>query len=1329
MAQVYEIELPNGQVVEFEGDAPPTKAQQNQILAQALPKYTASSSDTEAILAALDDEAAFALSRAKPGELIGTKDWGEIISVGGGRFVAPYTEFQKAESAKKADESSELGALVRAGVLDAPSAAAATATFGAVAQKAQGLRSIPRVGPALAFGVPLGASIVSAIGTRMAVDQALPAKGGPISQERVQKDLEQQPTAVTAGSVLSSLPFFGVGGIQNGLRRELARRAVPAAIGGGVQAGTEIASAPEGEGVREGALKRIGIAAVGNALLDQPTKLGDAVMGLGAKIAGRKPLVAVVDGVAAKMNPKEANAAANDVALGRGGADIAEAGDPAVSLPEAPKFGADAAELPEDDPLWQLVENYRAKKATNDASVDAATAKAAKEAEVAAWRKDLGLAELGLDAEQSAKAMDELMAAREAAEKAANYAGAEFTPEKATLGELMGQEVEYLGYKGKLIRDQEGNYGVLQAVTDGSPNFVEIADSGKDAASIASKLGVKQLPVEVRPLRSEPGMGVNKISEPAPVKEPATTKPTEASDPEPVRISSDDEDAIAEAAEAQAKRKNAAFIEPRVMANVSAPAVGAAIGYQFGDTPEERRRNAVYGALLASGGVLSAQASKSLGQKSGAVKERLLAAIRDSKETQAGAIRPRRDSVWEDYVNPREPQPPAENIPSPALDVDLPGYKYTQTLSRSAFGAAAKHTLGLISTNIRSVSPKIWGVLQKYEFKLHDLKKHWSARASALGTLARQTLSPADFEKLNLAILNRDVVTAESILAAYPNADELTAALKSAQDTIEEMRLAQVESGREVPVLDDYFPRKIVDYDAFRKGLDADELGVIDKLFKQAKNGKGAPLTMQEKEDIVNNLIQFSRRGEGRPGYLKKRTIEKLDAKMAEFYEPFDVALDNYVSRVSRDIVNREYFGKFSPMDPDAPYATLEGNLGRAVAEEAVGGALPPAGQKIVLDNLRARFISEVSMDDAISRVTDGIRKATSLAFLGDVTTSVAQFGDVIMTMRRYGMLDTAKGYIGREIPLSEVIHTPDEDLVEFSKAVKSGRFNTLVNKVLNTTIGKADRFNKDGSLNAAWNHLQRVVKDTGSMDFYRLNNKYKSVYGDEWTNSMLPDIQAGKLTDGVRLTLFNELSEMQPISPSEMPPLYNQDSRAKLIYSLKSYWLKQLDIVRREGYEKLKSKNTMLEGVANLATYALAIGAQGFAIDYTRDLILGRESTTEDYFLANLMRVFGVSRYHLYKAKQDGPAEAGFAMAIPFAQVVKDAYTDYRGVVSGSVDSPMDLESVKYLPFAGRILYWQFGKGKEKTRKAQEKRLDGKEESSMDAIRDFIAPKKKEER
>lgn len=80
----------------------------------------------------------------------------------------------------------------------------------------------------------------------------------------------------------------------------------------------------------------------------------------------------------------------------------------------------------------------------------------------------------------------------------------------STLGDLVGKDVTYEGYTGKLIRDAEGNFSVLRDIRKkGDAVEVEIADTGKDPATLASEVGVK-------PFRLKQDLGLTEL--PAPEK-------------------------------------------------------------------------------------------------------------------------------------------------------------------------------------------------------------------------------------------------------------------------------------------------------------------------------------------------------------------------------------------------------------------------------------------------------------------------------------------------------------------------------------------------------------------------------------------------------------------------------------------------------------------------------------------------------------------------------------------------------------------------------------------------------------------------------------------
>lgn len=67
----------------------------------------------------------------------------------------------------------------------------------------------------------------------------------------------------------------------------------------------------------------------------------------------------------------------------------------------------------------------------------------------------------------------------------------ELLKETTTLADLTGKQVRYSGYGGTLIRDAEGNFGVLRSVfKKGQASFIEIADTGKSPEVLAHEVGI-----------------------------------------------------------------------------------------------------------------------------------------------------------------------------------------------------------------------------------------------------------------------------------------------------------------------------------------------------------------------------------------------------------------------------------------------------------------------------------------------------------------------------------------------------------------------------------------------------------------------------------------------------------------------------------------------------------------------------------------------------------------------------------------------------------------------------------------------------------------------
>ena len=64
-----------------------------------------------------------------------------------------------------------------------------------------------------------------------------------------------------------------------------------------------------------------------------------------------------------------------------------------------------------------------------------------------------------------------------------------------------------------------------------------------------------------------------------------------------------------------------------------------------------------------------------------------------------------------------------------------------------------------------------------------------------------------------------------------------------------------------------------------------------------------------------------------------------------------------------------------------------------------------------------------------------------------------------------------------------------------------------------------------------------------------------------------ISDLRSGIKSDQVLQALFNRLSDVAPISLIEMPQAYAENPNTRILYSLKSYTIKQFDFLRQQSF------------------------------------------------------------------------------------------------------------------------------------------------------------------
>ncbi len=215
----------------------------------------------------------------------------------------------------------------------------------------------------------------------------------------------------------------------------------------------------------------------------------------------------------------------------------------------------------------------------------------------------------------------------------------------------------------------------------------------------------------------------------------------------------------------------------------------------------------------------------------------------------------------------------------------------------------------------------------------------------------------------------------------------------------------------------------------------------------------------------------------------------------------------------------------------------------------------------------------------------------------------------------------------------------------------------------------------------------------------------------------VIEDLKNKQQTKDVKFLLFSTLLDWQPISLSNMPPAYLQMPNGRILYTLKTFTIKQLDIFRQRGIdnivEGITTKNLSLvsAGFGEILRIAGLFYLMNMPIDLIKDWITGKDIDFSDTMIDNFYKLIGVSRYNIEYATRGGrkPSEVLVRTVVPPFSFMDIPSGDLVSMVSnlkkGEETDLLKLESWRFLPFAGQTLYYTVGKGKEKEEKKRKQK------------------------
>ena len=311
---------------------------------------------------------------------------------------------------------------------------------------------------------------------------------------------------------------------------------------------------------------------------------------------------------------------------------------------------------------------------------------------------------------------------------------------------------------------------------------------------------------------------------------------------------------------------------------------------------------------------------------------------------------------------------------------------------------------------------------------------------------------------------------------------------------------------------------------------------------------------------------------------------------------------------------------------------------------------------------------------------------------LGSPTSAITQIGDLAIPLYRTGPLRTLQAlgqaiFNRSNVNLEELGISPEKIAEEFADPRRRAR---IVRKVFKATgFTKVDVLGKETLINATLKKYQKQAKKPSKEFTRRLENVFEGE-----TDQLIKDLQNKEISENVKLLLFNELLDTQPIALSEMPEGYLTAGNGRIFYMLKTFFIRRIDYYRNETFKLMKNKETRAEGIKNLIYLTSAIMLMEAGADELKDLLLGRETSLKDRVVDNVARIVGFSKYSFDQIQYKGFFRTLGEMIIPPFDLLDDFGKDLLSFLKGK---EIKFRTIKNIPVLGKVAYYWWFKDQKK--------------------------------
>jgi hypothetical protein len=366
-----------------------------------------------------------------------------------------------------------------------------------------------------------------------------------------------------------------------------------------------------------------------------------------------------------------------------------------------------------------------------------------------------------------------------------------------------------------------------------------------------------------------------------------------------------------------------------------------------------------------------------------------------------------------------------------------------------------------------------------------------------------------------------------------------------------------------------------------------------------------------------------------------KRVFKKIPDELLPYYANPIESLDSWVHSLSKETATLKLLGTNSyqkgknaikeqgVFSYDAALANTSGSdFGRAI-----GGIADDATRDEIRGLVALRVGRKMATPGDLVR---SYKALVNVSLLANPLSALVQLGDIPIAAYKYGLSDAAfglsKSLLPRGMSRKVTKHEMGLDRMyqEFEDIADHGWLDRLQDSMFKVSgFTTADRIGKETILNAALRRGSRAVEDPKR--FKQMSLKYSHSWGNDFDGLMqdFVDYNAkGKkkedITDRMKSYLFTELSGVQPISPLEQTQWSAESSAGKAFWTLKSFMLKQMDVMRNDMLQEARRAYKTgdiaagAKAITNLTKFVGTVGLGNFAIQEVREVIKGEKDFSD---------------------------------------------------------------------------------------------------------------------